>query len=286
MTSTFIWDRFVDHDQVVFAPDVPLEERREPRPGLLPWWVTLRRFKERWEGRAVLLAELADVHHVREVRKACREVWWAAKPLAGVVDLHQLEDQLNDELWTCTQLVIQLARVSREVPNESPARKLILDQIADRKGQLHQLRDEYETLYTEAGADPAERRGAQDPHSRPVTTEPGVSEMPDRQDPPHTVSAHRATYAPVIVDPDVPVKHRTALVAGLPRYPGHREGDIELALAGGAVVLATPLGGASYRVVHVLEVENHQLRESAGDDGVVRVLPRARRGSNPGFAET
>ncbi|WP_405450626.1 hypothetical protein OG350_27020 [Streptomyces achromogenes] len=31
------------------------------------------------------------------------------------------------------------------------------------------------------------------------------------------------------------------------------------------------------RIVHVLEVENHQLRESAGTDGVVRVFPRPRR---------
>ncbi|KAF5999759.1 hypothetical protein BOG92_024930 [Streptomyces sp. WAC00263] len=31
------------------------------------------------------------------------------------------------------------------------------------------------------------------------------------------------------------------------------------------------------RIVHVLEVENHQLRESAGADGVVRVFPGPRR---------
>jgi len=30
------------------------------------------------------------------------------------------------------------------------------------------------------------------------------------------------------------------------------------------------------RVVHVLEVENQQLRESADSDGVVRVLPQRR----------
>ncbi|MFC9916689.1 hypothetical protein [Streptomyces sp. NPDC127197] len=83
------------------------------------------------------------------------DVWWAAKPLANVVDLDELEHQLNDELWTCTQLVIQLAKVNREVPSESPAPKGILDQIADRKRQLAQLRDEYEALYAETGADPA-----------------------------------------------------------------------------------------------------------------------------------
>ncbi|MFA3843867.1 hypothetical protein ACEG43_48730 [Streptomyces aureus] len=31
------------------------------------------------------------------------------------------------------------------------------------------------------------------------------------------------------------------------------------------------------RVIHVLEVENRQLRQSAGDDGVVRVLPVQQR---------
>ncbi|MFE1091625.1 hypothetical protein ACFW5K_30595 [Streptomyces albidoflavus] len=31
------------------------------------------------------------------------------------------------------------------------------------------------------------------------------------------------------------------------------------------------------RIVHVLEVENHQLREAAGTDGVVRVFPGPRR---------
>ncbi|WP_327320304.1 hypothetical protein [Streptomyces sp. NBC_01235] len=34
------------------------------------------------------------------------------------------------------------------------------------------------------------------------------------------------------------------------------------------------------RVVHVLEVENQQLREAAGSDGVVRVLPVQHRPSD------
>ena len=38
--------------------------------------------------------------------------------------------------------------------------KVILDQIADRKGQLAQLREEYKALYAENGADPATVREA------------------------------------------------------------------------------------------------------------------------------
>jgi hypothetical protein len=155
MTSTFVWHRFVDDDQAVFAPDVPLEERREPEPGLLPQEMTLRRFTRRWEGRAVLLSDLAHAYEVREVRGACKKVWAAAKPLASVVDLHDLEYRLNDELWTCVQLAVQLAKVSRETPVGSPAGQVILDQITDRKDQLDQLRAEYEALSAESGADPA-----------------------------------------------------------------------------------------------------------------------------------
>lgn len=74
MTSTFAWDRFIEHDQVVFAPDVPLQERREPEPGLLTRVMALRRFTKRWEGRAVLLSDLAYAYEVREVRGACKKV--------------------------------------------------------------------------------------------------------------------------------------------------------------------------------------------------------------------
>ncbi|MFE2733908.1 hypothetical protein [Streptomyces sp. NPDC059349] len=35
------------------------------------------------------------------------------------------------------------------------------------------------------------------------------------------------------------------------------------------------------RVIHVLEVENQQLRQSAWDDGVVRVLPVQQRQARP-----
>ena len=62
-----------------------------PAQSLEAWKVTLRRFKERWDGRAILLADLAKASLVIEVRNACKEVWRAAKPLAGVIDPHELE---------------------------------------------------------------------------------------------------------------------------------------------------------------------------------------------------
>lgn len=153
--SAFSWDSYDAYRRVVYAPDVPLEERRDPELGLLPWKTTLTRFRKRWGNRAVLLADLPNEYLVQGVRDVCKEVWWAAKPLAGVVDLNDLEHRLSDELWTCAQLVIELTKVMREAPEGSPARKVILDQITSRKHQLIQLRDEYKALYAENGADPA-----------------------------------------------------------------------------------------------------------------------------------
>lgn len=58
----------------------------------------------------------------------------------------------------------------------------------------------------------------------------------------------------VIVGPAVPDRQRRRLAAGLPRYPGYpsrdssiaADAEVDLILAGGAVVLSAPLGCASY----------------------------------------
>ncbi|MGI5380687.1 hypothetical protein ACQEV2_42175 [Streptomyces sp. CA-251387] len=52
----------------------------------------------------------------------------------------------------------------------------------------------------------------------------------------------------VIVDPDLPARQRKTLTSGLSRYPGHYlpardfagDAEVDLVLAGGAVVLALP----------------------------------------------
>ncbi|MFF4756871.1 hypothetical protein ACWD5R_44735 [Streptomyces sp. NPDC002514] len=76
---------------------------------------------------------------IDDIRHWCEEVWRAAKPLAGVVDLGELEYRLSDELWTCAQLIHQMVTLREVRYDTSAARKVLADQITGRRRQLEQL---------------------------------------------------------------------------------------------------------------------------------------------------
>ncbi|MEU8893937.1 hypothetical protein [Streptomyces sp. NPDC048442] len=167
MTMTSVWDRTSAWSGVVYAPDVPLAERRPfNREARLPlssgysgYQRACRRFRKRWQGRALLLDDARVVTprdiSVWRVQESCGQVWEAGRSLAGVLDLGELEYRLSDELWMCAQLAHEAAKLFRETYDTSAARKVLEDQIAERQRRLAMLRDEYTALYAEGGADPA-----------------------------------------------------------------------------------------------------------------------------------
>ncbi|WP_331765356.1 hypothetical protein OG747_52880 (plasmid) [Streptomyces sp. NBC_01384] len=165
MATAYVWDDTLRWSGAVYAPDVPLKERKYLTSNLgyepPPKWA-LRRFRKRWHGRALAHCDLQEIGsekgaygHIQEVREACEEVWAAAKPIAGVVELGDVDQRLSEELWTCAQLVHQLATLQSETYDTSGAEKVITAQVSERTRHLEQLRDEYRALYADDGADPA-----------------------------------------------------------------------------------------------------------------------------------
>lgn len=161
VTTAYVWEDTLRWSGAVYAPNVPFKERKYLSSNLTdesPFKWTLWRFRKRWQGRALAhydLREMGSAARIRGVQKACEEVWRAAKPFAGVVDLGELDHRLSEELWTCAQLVHQLVKLQSEAYDTSAAEKVLADQVTERQRQLEQLRDEYKALYAEGGADPA-----------------------------------------------------------------------------------------------------------------------------------
>ncbi|KFG71339.1 hypothetical protein [Streptomyces mutabilis] len=158
--KTFVWDDTYRFREVVYAPEVPLSERQEFHvEGVLPYELRKRRFRRRWGGRAVLLADLGSLgaEHIEKAQHTCGEAWRAAKSLAGVVDLVELDHRLSEELWTLAQLELKVWLMVREGVRRNyethAARKVIDDQITARQQQLEELRDELKAFYDEGGAD-------------------------------------------------------------------------------------------------------------------------------------
>ncbi|MGW5042192.1 hypothetical protein ACWEQK_28945 [Streptomyces parvulus] len=160
MRTTFVWDDTYRWSGVIYAPDVPLRERRPFFPeGLAPYKLRQRRFRNRWDGRAILLADLLGSQRMKKVQQACEDVWRAAKPFAGMVDLVELEHRLGEELWTCAQLEQEISKLVREGNRGGFETRAVWEEIQDqidkRRQQLEQLTEEYKALYAEAGADAA-----------------------------------------------------------------------------------------------------------------------------------
>lgn len=72
MTTEYVWDYTYRWSGVIYAPDVPLRERKVfDRSAFAPYGLLKRRFRKTWDGRAVLLADLGDAgeHRMRKVQQ-------------------------------------------------------------------------------------------------------------------------------------------------------------------------------------------------------------------------
>ncbi|MFD8609533.1 hypothetical protein [Streptomyces sp. NPDC059631] len=161
--KTFVWDDTFRWSGVVYAPQVPLRERRHfvPDGGLSPYTLRYRRFRNRWGGRAILHDDLGNsgTQRIKEVQRACEGVWRAARQFADMVDLIELEHRLSEELWICAQLQREIRKMMMAGVEGGfatrAAEETIEGQIVERQQHLNQLKEEYEALYYEVGADPA-----------------------------------------------------------------------------------------------------------------------------------
>lgn len=142
--------------EVVYAPSVPLADRKEPPYGQRG----RRRFRERWGDRALLVEDLRcwrpydRTELLGSVSEACNQVWKTAQPLAGLLDLAEISHRLEQERWACCQLLAQLDRLLRERYKTDAAEKVLIDQFTERLADLEGWAEEHRKLYEEHGANP------------------------------------------------------------------------------------------------------------------------------------
>ncbi|MFD5610568.1 hypothetical protein [Kitasatospora sp. NPDC127060] len=169
MPTTYDWSR-KDLPSVVYAPGVPSERRAREKSGrplgwhavnrvdrlgeqaLYVWKLDLRR--DFFPGQLPLPMAARD-RLVHVFWNACRAVWASAQPVAGIVDLAEVDRLLASELWTAAQFVVQL-QVLKDLPyNTSEAIERLLVQLDSRRVDLEALAEQNARLYEESGSDPS-----------------------------------------------------------------------------------------------------------------------------------
>ncbi|MDH6710918.1 hypothetical protein P3T27_007669 [Kitasatospora sp. MAA19] len=155
---------------VVYAPDVPRERRARERHGILRGWrpkSTVGRLgdqalytKDLAVTRARLLGQRPDPKDGRgyefpDFWYACCAVWKSAQPVAGIVDLAEVDHLLAEELWTGAQLIAQLKMLDEQPYNTVTAISRLLDQLDSRRADLAALAEQNTRLYEASGSDPS-----------------------------------------------------------------------------------------------------------------------------------
>ncbi len=155
MDTSYDW-RGIMGPAVVYAPDVP-RDRRPREKGVdtlrLRGWGAGRKV-ERLGDQALESLYFGDAHlDFGEFWRACCAVWESARPVAGVVDLIEVDHLLAAELWTAAQLVAELSNLEKESFDTGVASKQIRAQLESRRSDLEVLAELHRKLAEAAGAD-------------------------------------------------------------------------------------------------------------------------------------
>ncbi|MFJ5122320.1 hypothetical protein [Kitasatospora sp. NPDC088548] len=85
--------------------------------------------------------------------QACVKAWESARPVAGAIDLGELDRQLAAELWTSSSILAQCWILKREDYDTKRAQAQILEQFDSRLSDLEALAEQHAALYRDSGSD-------------------------------------------------------------------------------------------------------------------------------------
>ncbi|GAA0439281.1 hypothetical protein GCM10010357_70890 [Streptomyces luteireticuli] len=139
----------------VYAPTVPIAERTYQSH----WGKRrTRRHTSQWPGKILLHSELVylvdNALAIDCLANACAAAWRSAEPLAGVLDLTEIDRQLDSEQWLCAQLMSELHQLVKLPYDTKAAQSVLVAQFTQRITEIEALAEENRRLYQEAGADP------------------------------------------------------------------------------------------------------------------------------------
>ncbi|MFB7375857.1 hypothetical protein ACFC6U_03025 [Kitasatospora purpeofusca] len=153
METSYDWRGYMG-PAVVYAPHVPRDQRAREKEidGLrLRGWRP-RKKVQRLGDQALDTLYFGNARvDFSDFWQACCAVWESAQPVAGVVDLTEVDLLLAAELWTGAQLVSELGKLEKQPIDTEAVSQQVRLQLDSRRADLEALAEQNRKLFEAAG---------------------------------------------------------------------------------------------------------------------------------------